>query len=130
MGWKRGLVMRGPIEAPAGRGALSALLRGLCPRCREGRVFAGSIVMNAACPRCGRIFEREPGYFVAAMYISYGMTLALILILFGLVWLAAPRLPLWGSLSIALLLFAFFVPAVFRCSRLLWMYIDHAIDPS
>ena len=29
--------------------------------------------MNDNCPHCGVKFEREPGYFYVAMFISYGM---------------------------------------------------------
>ena len=109
---------------------VAALLRGLCPRCREGRVFKGRIAMNPRCAVCGLTFEREPGYFVAAMYISYGMALAPIVALFWLARVVAPQVSYLGSLALALLAFAPFVPAVFRYSRLLWIYIDQTIDPS
>ncbi|MFA6275242.1 MAG: DUF983 domain-containing protein [Pedobacter sp.] len=29
--------------------------------------------MNDCCPNCGFRFEREPGYFYAAMYVGYAM---------------------------------------------------------
>jgi hypothetical protein len=28
---------------------------------------------NAACPECGLVFEREPGYFLGSFYVSYGV---------------------------------------------------------
>ena len=34
--------------------------------------------MNADCPVCGLHFEREEGYFVGAMYASYGFQFAII----------------------------------------------------
>src|SRR6185295_15533099 len=52
-----------------------AVLRQRCPRCLEGRVFRGMLAMNDACPECGLVFEREPGYFVGAMYVSYAMAI-------------------------------------------------------
>ncbi len=33
--------------------------------------------MNDACPGCHTPFEREPGYFVGAMYISYAMAVSI-----------------------------------------------------
>lgn len=32
--------------------------------------------MNDRCPHCGLKFEREPGYFYVAMFISYAMNVA------------------------------------------------------
>ena len=52
-------------------------LHAKCPRCRQGNMFANSMygfktqVMNEYCPHCGLKFEREPGYFYVAMFVSY-----------------------------------------------------------
>src|SRR5918993_450968 len=60
--------------------AISAALHAKCPRCRKGQLFANSMygfktqVMNEYCSYCGLRFEREPGYFYVAMFVSYGMT--------------------------------------------------------
>lgn len=88
------------------------------------------LTMNARCPRCGLVFEREPGYFVGAMYISYGASLVMMPALMWLVRLVAPQVPVWGTVTLGLLLFIPFVPFVFRYSRLLWLYFDQSIDPS
>jgi hypothetical protein len=48
--------------------------------------------MHACCPVCGLHFEREEGYFLGAMYISYGMS-ATILIAATLV--GSLLLPAW-----------------------------------
>ena len=122
--------VKGNARGETGRGTVTSLLLGLCPRCRDAKVFSGLIAMRARCPRCGLVYEREPGYFVGAMYISYGASLVLMT---GLIWLvmrAAPGLPVWGAIVVGLLLFVPLVPFVFRYSRLLWMYFDQSIDPS
>jgi hypothetical protein len=31
--------------------------------------------MHEQCPVCGLRFEREPGYFTGAMYLSYGVAI-------------------------------------------------------
>jgi uncharacterized protein (DUF983 family) len=60
---------------------LSAL-RGKCPRCRRGEMFTSSMYsfklqkMNEKCPHCNMKFEREPGYFYVAMFVSYAMNVA------------------------------------------------------
>lgn len=59
-----------------------AILHAKCPRCRRGNMFAGGMYnlgsnqMNESCPHCGFYFEIEPGYFYAAMYVSYALNVA------------------------------------------------------
>jgi uncharacterized protein (DUF983 family) len=107
----------------------AALLRQRCPRCREGRVFAGLLMMRETCPVCGHRFEREPGYFVGAMYVSYGMALPL---LAGLYLLVERLRPGWSEVAIAAAALALalpLVPPLFRYARLIWMHLDWTADP-
>lgn len=118
------------IESSAEPGWLAAVVRGLCPRCRGSAVFRGRIAMHEQCPSCGLKFEREQGYFLGAMYISYAFAVVLITTFFWLVSLVAPQASFETVLVAATVVFLPFVPAVFRYSRVLWMYIDRAIDPA
>src|SRR6058998_576038 len=52
---------------------LRAIIRQRCPVCLQGAMFRGRFEMNATCPVCGHRFEREPGFFQGAMYVSYGI---------------------------------------------------------
>lgn len=74
---------------------LQAILRQLCPRCRSGKIFRSSIFYGLAhmyerCPVCSLKYEREQGYFLGAMYISYGLALVTIVILGSLALVAYP----------------------------------------
>jgi uncharacterized protein (DUF983 family) len=110
------------------RGRIAAIMKLRCPRCREGRLFRGLFAMPDTCPVCHLKIEREPGYFVGAMYISYAIEVPLVLILAGGVGLAFPNLsPAW-VIGSAMLLSLPLVPAVFRYSRTLWMHLDRSID--
>src|SRR5262249_43190143 len=104
---------RGPAKAeavsapPKHGGALRrfwaglwALLRQRCPRCRVGRMFRGSITMNDPCPVCGLLFQREEGYFLGALYVSYALS-SILLIAFYVA--AYNLLPGWDSIPLALL---------------------------
>ena len=62
-----------PISLPAKLRAL-ALLR--CPACRVGAMFRSPVHMNARCPHCNYQFDKGNGYFLGAMYASYGLSLA------------------------------------------------------
>jgi uncharacterized protein (DUF983 family) len=57
-----------------------AMLHAKCPRCRRGDMFNGGTYsfgkVNLNCPHCNFYFEIEPGYFYAAMYVSYAMNVA------------------------------------------------------
>jgi uncharacterized protein (DUF983 family) len=109
--------------------ALWAALRLRCPRCRKGRVFHGSFAMNTTCPVCGLRFEREPGYFLGAMYFSYFLSIPLIgaLLLFWL-WLWRGLAWEWQVLLAGLSAIPF-APWLFRISRVLWIYFDRWVSP-
>ncbi len=111
----------------------SAMLHQMCPRCRSARIFRASIVrgfpkMYERCPACNLKFEREEGYFLGAMYIGYGLALVTIVGLGLILWLATSwslqKVTVW-----AILLFLPLAPTLTLFSRVLWIYLDWAIDP-
>lgn len=107
---------------------MKALLEGRCPKCEEGRIFAskGNIfllrapVMHEHCPHCGYKFEREPGYFLGAMYVSYGLTVAEMLFSFLLTfwWM-----PLWPMYILLLAILVFSSLLNYRLSRIIWIHL-------
>src|ERR1041385_5728935 len=87
---------------------LRCMLQQLCPRCRMGRIFRDSIFrvyrwpkMYERCPVCDLKFEREPGYFLGAMYISYGLGVVSIALIAAGLWIATrwwiTTVILWAS---------------------------------
>lgn len=55
-----------------------------CPRCHQGDVFQSSALnltkfakTYERCTHCGLKFEKEPGFFVGAMYFSYAVSVAI-----------------------------------------------------
>lgn len=108
---------------------LVGMLRQRCPRCGEGRIFRGSFAMNDPCPRCGLIFQREEGYFLGAMYVSYLLASAAMI---GFYFALRALLPDGNGLVLAQLAGAAFVPlvpAVFRYSRVVWIYFERGGCP-
>jgi len=84
--------------------------------------------MHERCVVCGLKFEREPGYFLGAMYISYAIGVIVLALLCLLLW----RLTSWGLNKIifsACVLFLPFVLPVTLFSRVLWIYFDRMVDP-
>ncbi len=110
------------------RRVLGRGLRLRCPRCGRGDVFDGPFRMRSECPVCGLRFEREPGYFVGAIYINYGVTVVSALAgYFALgAWLdpwVGWQLLVWGAFVVVFPLWAF------RYSKALWLAVDHLVDP-
>src|ERR1700722_5553422 len=112
--------------------AWQGILRGLCPRCRRGNIFRKSLWkfpgMHPRCSACGLKFEREDGYFLGAMYIGYGLGVVAIAALSALVW-AVLKWPLIKSGEAGILLFLPLAPVLTWSARVLWIYMDQAIDP-
>ena len=112
---------------------ISAILRQMCPKCRVAKIFRKSIFsgfprMHERCPNCGLKFEREQGYFLGAMYISYGLALITIVALGLLLWATTAwslqKITVW-----AIVLFLPLAPVLTLFSSVLWIYLDRAIDP-
>jgi uncharacterized protein (DUF983 family) len=111
------------MSAPA-RSRFWAILRQRCPRCREGRVFRTSVRMNDTCPVCGLPFEREQGYFLGAMYVSYTLSMVCLGLLMWGAWLLLPDWDLGVLVLVACVVYLPFVPLVFRYSRVIWIHFD------
>lgn len=109
---------------------LLSLLKGKCPQCEKKNIFRsnGNLLklqipeMNDTCEQCGFKFEREPGFFFGAMFVSYAVTAAEFIIafiishfVFGLSLLVS----FFVVIGVAVILSGF----NFRLSRSIWIYI-------
>lgn len=110
--------------------ALLAFFRMRCPRCRQGAIYKAAFEMHRECPECGLLFDREPGYFIGSLYISY--TYAIVILgLFTLIGhLLAPAVDLGWIVLGAIVAFVPLVPSATRYARVLWIYVDRLIWPS
>jgi hypothetical protein len=92
-------------------------------------MFRGRVTMNDPCPVCGLLFQREEGYFLGAMYCSYVLSSVLL----GAFYFAADALfpSVNGAALVLLTLVPYLplVPAVFRYSRVIWVYVERAGNP-
>jgi uncharacterized protein (DUF983 family) len=95
-----------------------------CPRCARGRIYERGMKMNPSCPVCELLFEREPGYFLGALYVSYFLASSILLAVFGVLHLLLPEWDLGYLVLLAGLLFVPFVPVVTRYARVIWIYFD------
>jgi uncharacterized protein (DUF983 family) len=84
--------------------------------------------MAPCCALCGLRFERAQGYWVGAIYVSYGVTVVIALsAAFGL-WVLAgisTAKQLWVWLPFVVLFPLWF----FRYSRSLWLAVELMLNP-
>jgi uncharacterized protein (DUF983 family) len=81
------------------------------------------------CPRCGYPFEREPGYFLLAIFaINYsaGALLGLVIYLILEFWV---KLPIWQVLIFSILPMPFFNIWFVRHSKAFFLAFDLFCDP-
>jgi len=110
---------------------IKAVVEAKCPQCRRGKLFPGPMYgfrpqkMNERCPHCGLRFEVEPGYFYAAMYVSYAMSTAQVIIIGVLTYLVLGRIEyedLWIYFTTLIGGTLLLAPFNFRYSRVLLLH--------
>ena len=108
--------------------AFSAALHCKCPKCRKGDMFKKSSLgifgqkMYTYCPYCHFQFEREPGYFYVAMFVSYGMIVAeMVTTAVGTYLLTQSESP-WLYIGLLLGVTLILSPFNFRYSRVILLY--------
>ncbi len=107
-----------------------ALFRQRCPRCCRGHIYERGLRMHPRCPVCDLLFDREPGYFLGSLYISYGMSSIVLLLGLLVGHLLVPDLDLGWLVLILGVLYLPFVPLVTRYARVLWIFFDRWAWPS
>jgi uncharacterized protein (DUF983 family) len=109
--------------------AFKAALASKCPQCRKGEIFKHPLSklskfarMHKECSQCSLRYEVEPGFFVGAMYFSYGVTVAL-LIAVGIVHHFLGINGLYKYITSVVLINALLLPFIFRYSRIAFLYM-------
>lgn len=105
------------------------ILKEKCPHCGKSDVyhkkkhFFELPVMKDRCDNCNYYFDREPGYFLGAMYISYGLAVLQGIITFLLLYTFLPDIPtLWTVLIILAVIFLFSLKN-YKLSRIIYIHI-------
>ncbi|APU10168.1 hypothetical protein A5M85_07695 [Cellulophaga lytica] len=109
---------------------VSSLLKGKCPQCKKRSIFNAAQglfllsipEMDAVCKNCNFKFEKEPGFFFGAMFVSYALAVAEF-IAFSILFYFILKMPILytflGVLFFALILSTF----NYRYSRIIWIYL-------
>ena len=105
-----------------------SVVKNKCPNCLEGNFFICDNPynlrkfddMNNRCPKCGMDFKQEPGFYLGAAIVSYGLQAGLLFLTYFFLQVLI-EMNFWyfvGAFALELILL---VPLTFRISRLLWI---------
>ncbi|MGY5352474.1 DUF983 domain-containing protein [Wenyingzhuangia sp. IMCC45533] len=117
---------------------LYSIFNSKCPQCREGEFFENKLSFNLLkttktkdhCPNCNLKFMREPSFFYGAMYVGYGISVALA-IAFYIVSATFFNLSIKESLVVITVGLVLLSPWSLRLARVIWihLFIKYAKNP-
>lgn len=61
-------------------------LTGRCPACERTSAFRGPYSLHETCPACGVRFERDPGSFLGALAVAYGLAVLILAAVATVLW--------------------------------------------
>lgn len=79
-------------------------------------------IMNQECPHCHVRLEPEPGFYQGAMYVSYGFTVAVLVIISIILYLLGD-FGEWTYIAIIIGVMIVLVPWNYRYSRVIYLYL-------
>lgn len=110
--------------------SVANILKNKCPKCKTGDIFKDNVCfhpfkvprMNDRCPSCNYKFEKETGFFFGAMFVSYALAVAQMIIVLLVFWGIIGLSPIKIFLIIAVV--AFLSSTLnFKLSRSIWIYL-------
>lgn len=105
-----------------------SVVNGKCPKCHEGNFFKYGFTFNPKkitklhenCGKCGLKYMIEPSFFYGAMYINYGITVAISIAVFVVSKLFF-HVDLLNSFLTVIVTLIVLAPLNLRLSRILWI---------
>jgi uncharacterized protein (DUF983 family) len=115
---------------------LNSILTGSCPKCQNESMYSDKnplhltkvLKMNENCSHCGLKYQIEPSFFYGAMYVSYGLNVAVGIAAFIVSFVFLGASIEQSFLSIVITLNVLF-PFVLRLSRNLYINMFVSYDP-
>jgi hypothetical protein len=77
--------------------------------------------MNERCPHCDIRLEPEPGFYQGAMYVSYGFTV-MVMVIIGVLLYYTLNPSDWTYVGTVIGVMLLLVPLNYRYSRILFLY--------
>lgn len=108
-----------------------------CPQCHEGQFLVSSVYdlknigdVRVECDVCHLKYEREPGFFYGAMYISYGLGVALFVTICASCTLWFPSFGAWTQIGLVSFFSIALSPYLFAMSKIIYanIFIHYKVD--
>ncbi|MCD0467611.1 DUF983 domain-containing protein [Flavobacterium sp. ENC] len=115
---------------------LNSILTGSCPKCQNESMYSDKnplhltkvLKMNDHCSHCGLKYQIEPSFFYGAMYVSYGLNVAVGIAAFIISFVFFQTTIEKSFIAIVISLIVLF-PFVLRLSRNLYINMFVSYDP-
>ncbi|OMQ11311.1 DUF983 domain-containing protein [[Flexibacter] sp. ATCC 35103] len=115
---------------------LNSILTGSCPKCQKESMYSDKnplhltkvLKMNDNCSHCGLKYQIEPSFFYGAMYVSYGLNVAVGIAAFIISFVFFKTTIEESFIAIVISLIVLF-PFVLRLSRNLYINMFVSYDP-
>jgi uncharacterized protein (DUF983 family) len=115
---------------------LYSILTGTCPKCQKESMYFDSnplhignvLKMNEKCSHCGLKYQLEPSFFYGAMYVSYGLNVAVGIAAFIVSYLIFNSSLKMAFISIIVSIILLF-PFIIRWARNIYINMFVSYDP-
>lgn len=115
---------------------INSIFTGSCPRCQNESMYEDQnplhltkvLKMNENCSHCGLKYQIEPSFFYGAMYVSYGLNVAVGIAAFIVSFVFFKTTIEQSFIAIVITLIVLF-PFVLRLSRNLYINMFVSYDP-
>jgi uncharacterized protein (DUF983 family) len=115
---------------------LNSILTGTCPRCQNESMYVKQnpyhlsdvLTMQEECSHCKLVYQIEPSFFYGAMYVSYGVNVAVGIAAFIIahVIIGLELVPSFIAIVVTLLVL---YPPILRISRNMYINMFVSYDP-
>ena len=114
---------------------LSSLFKMKCPNCRKGDMYVNNgifplsevLKMPEHCEVCGQKFELEVGFYYGTGFVSYALSVLLLIVLFIAYWLifgfSYKDNSVFICLGISIIILGLLQPWLMHFSRVVYLYL-------
>lgn len=114
---------------------LYSILTGTCPRCHQESMYVDKnpynmlniYKMHERCSHCGQPYKIEPSFYFGAMYVSYGLGVAIAIAAF-IVSFAFIKTSLKTAFMVIIAALIIPMPLIMRISRNIWINLFVSYD--
>ncbi len=114
---------------------LNSILTGTCPKCQNENMYVDKnpfnlrkvLKMHENCSHCGLKYQIEPSFFYGAMYVSYGLNVAIGIAAFVITFVFL-KLDIKTSFISIVLAIVLLYPLVLRWSRNIYINMFVSYD--